>query len=290
LSSPFFIGMLSSHASRKTHSETTPEKGGLMRFHKKGILTSWICLLFLIFIPLAAADELASQPAEPSYLYKATFVRGAPGKLLDLIDLYKNRMAVYDAAGDERPFWWRHTQGDQWDLMLLFPMESYSEYYSPERVKKRRQAAGNSSLSAEAFDREFKACSSWHEDIFVLGPPLEKVKTEFKDSAYYHIEIFIALPGKHEELHRERQMENAYQMALGRPWNMIFVRDQGAAWDIFTLGCYRNLKHWAESEDIPREKREAAARAAGFESPAAIGPYMRTLILMHRDTMGVAIK
>jgi hypothetical protein len=39
-----------------------------------------------------------------------------------------------------------------------------------------------------------------------------------------------------------------------------------------------------------REQREAAARKAGFESPEAIGPYMRTLIDFHRDTMGVAIK
>lgn len=261
-----------------------------MRLHKKGMLTSLLCLLFLILLPLATAKEMASKPSEPSYLFKATFVRGAPGKLLDLIDLYKNRMTVYDAAGDERPFWWRHTQGDQWDLMLLFPMGSYSEYYSPDRIRRRTQAADNSPLSQKAFDRQLKLCSAWKEDIFVMGPALEKVKNEFKDSAYYHIEIFIALPGKHEELYKEREMENAYQMALGRPWNMIFTRDQGAAWDIFTLGCYRNLKHWAESEDISQEKREAAALAAGFESPAAIGPYMRTLIFMHRDTMGVAIK
>ncbi|GEM_PF-2893327 len=33
-----------------------------------------------------------------------------------------------------------------------------------------------------------------------------------------------------------------------------------------------------------------AARKAGFNSPDEIGPYMRTLIDMHRDTMGVAIK
>lgn len=261
-----------------------------MKLQKMGIRTLCIYFLVLLLTTLAASYEAGPQSPEPSYLYKATFVRGAPGKLLDLIDLYKNRMPVYDAAGDERPFWWRHTQGDQWDLMLLFPMKSYTEYYSPERVNQRQKAADNSSLSQKGFDSEFQACSAWHEDIFVKGPPLEKVKKEFKDTAYYHIEIFIALPGKHEELYKEREMENAYQMAIGRPWNMIFTRDQGAAWDIFTLGCYRNLLHWAGSEDIPKEKREAAARAAGFESPAAIGPYMRTLIFMHRDTMGVAVK
>ena len=110
------------------------------------------------------------------------------------------------------------------------------------------------------------------------------------DPRYYHCEIFIALPGKYAALYKEREMENVYQTSLGRPYNMIFTRDQGASWDLFTLGCYRDLKHWADSQGASKEKREAAARKAGFESPDMIGPYMRTLIFMHRDTMGVAIK
>jgi len=235
----------------------------------------------------AAGGPPSTQPA---YLYKTTFVRAAPGKLLDLIALYKERMAAYDTSGDERPFWWRHTQGDQWDLMLLFPMGSYSEYYSPEKATRRKKAADAASLSPEEFTRKLNAFSAWREDIFVLGPPLESVRQAFAGTAYYHIEIFIALPGMQEELFKEREMENIYQVATGRPENMIFVRDQGAAWDLFTLGCYRDLAHWASSPDISKEKRESAARQAGFSDPDAIGPYMRTLIDMHRDTMGVAIK
>jgi hypothetical protein len=199
-------------------------------------------------------------------------------------------MAGYDASGDERPLWWRHTQGDQWDLMLLFPMGSYAEYYSKERVSRRKKAAEASPLSHEEFRQKLNACSAWREDIFVLGPPLESVKKAFDGASYYHIEICIALPGKQEELFKEREMENTYQVATGRPETMIFVRDQGASWDLFTLGCYSDLKHWASSGDIPKEKRDLAARQAGFNDPDAIGPYLRTLIDMHRDTMGVAIK
>jgi hypothetical protein len=228
--------------------------------------------------------------AAPTFLYKTTFVRAAPGKLLDLIALYKSRMAVDDAAGDERPLWWRHTQGDQWDLMILVPMGSYSEYYAEEKTARRKKAAAASSLPEKEFLERLQACSSWREDLFVLGPPLESVQKAFTEAAYYHIEIFIALPGKQAELFKEREMENAYQIAIGRPENMIFVRDQGATWDLFTLGCYRDLKHWAESGGVSKEKRESAARQAGFKSPDEIGPYMRTLIDMHRDTMGVAIK
>jgi hypothetical protein len=246
----------------------------------------------LIFWAFGSASAAAAPapPAGPSYLYKTTFVRAAPGRLLDLIALYKDRMAVMDAAGDERPLWWRHTQGDQWDLMLLFPMGSYSEYYAAERIARREKAADASALSSAEFRKKLDACSSWKEDVFVMGPSLESVRKASVGMAYYHIEIFIALPGKQAELYREREMENAYQLGTGRPETLIFVRDQGAVWDMYSLGCYRDLKHWAESGDVSKEQREAAARKAGFKNPDAIGPYMRTLIDMHRDTMGVAIK
>ena len=253
-------------------------------------------ILFLGALALGAlcleigAAAPAPQPAGPSYLYKTTFVRAAPGKLLDLIALYKDRMAVMDAAGDERPLWWRHTQGDQWDLMILFPMGSYGEYYSAQRSARREKAADASAFSTAAFKKKLDACSSWKEDVFVMGPPLETMRQASAGMAFYHIEIFIAQPGKQAELYKEREMENAYQLGTGRQETLIFVRDQGAAWDMYSLGCYRDLKHWAESGDFTREQREAAARKAGFKSPDEIGPFMRTLIDFHRDTMGVAIK
>ncbi|MBE3111006.1 MAG: hypothetical protein IMZ46_10935 [Acidobacteria bacterium] len=255
--------------------------------------TSLALLFFtlLVFLSLAASEVTGPPPsAKPFYLYKTTFVRAAPGKLLDLIALCKSRRAVDDASGDGPPFWWRHTQGDQWDLMLLSPMGSYAEYYAKNKIARREKAAGASGLSQEEFARRLDACSSWREDIFVMGPPLEFVKKAFEGTAYYHIEIFVSLPGKQEELFKEREMENIYAVETGRPYNMIFVRDQGAVWDLFTLGCYRDLQHWAGTGDLSKEKREAAARKAGFNSPDEIGPYMRTLIDMHRDTMGVAIK
>ncbi len=261
-----------------------------MKILKKKMSLATIFIVTPTLMFSAAGFFSGPEPDEPAYLYKTTFVRAAPGRLLELISLFKSQMAVVDASGDERPFWWRHTQGDHWDLMLLYPIGSYAGYYSEERLNRRKKAAEASSLSQKEFLQRLHALSAWREDIFVLGPPLKEVKKAFAGTAYYHIEIFISLPGKQEELFKEREMENIYQVATGRPENLIFVRDQGAAWDLFTLGCYRDLKHWAESADIAEEKREQAARLAGFHSPDEIGPYMRTLIDMHRDTMGVAIK
>jgi hypothetical protein len=259
-----------------------------MKYLRKSLLV--LCIAVWVFPTVTLSDTTEPLSSEQIYLYKTTFIRAAPGKLLDLIDLFKDQMSVHDASGDKRPFWWRHTQGDQWDLMMLYPMESYAEYYSKERIEHRTQAQASSSLSQEKFKKRFQEDVSWYEDIFVMGPPLEIVEKVFKNTSFYHCEIFIALPGKHTKLFEEREMENAYLYNTGRPQNLIFTRDQGAAWDLFTLGCYKDMAQWAASSNISKEKREAAAINAGFEGPDKIGPYMRTLILMHRDTIGVAIK
>ena len=68
------------------------------------------------------------------------------------------------------------------------------------------------------------------------------------------------------------------------------MRDAGAPWDIFTIGAYRDLKHYAASADVPEAKQEEAAKAAGFDGVKAIGPYLRTFIALHHDTLATAIK
>ena len=88
---------------------------------------------------LGGSAEPAAVP--PAYLYRASLVQAAPGKLLELIDLYKTLRAAASENGDEPPLWMRHSQGDRWDLLLLFPMGSHAAYYSPERIAKRERAA-----------------------------------------------------------------------------------------------------------------------------------------------------
>jgi hypothetical protein len=102
--------------------------------------------------------------------------------------------------------------------------------------------------------------------------------------------MFESLPGMRAGLYREREMENGYAKALGQPENLIFVRESGAAWDLFTVGGYRDLKHYAESADVPAAKQEEAAKAAGFEGARFVGPYLRTFISLHHDTLAVAVR
>jgi hypothetical protein len=240
----------------------------------------------ILFLALVVA--LLAPLAEAADLYRIMMVRAAPGELIQLIDLFKETMPAIPS--DERPFWMRHSQGDQWDLLLVYPVESFTEFYSAERVARRAEAVEDAGMSQDDIDRRFHALFAWHEDIFVEGPPLNVVKEAFDGAGYFHVEIFRALPGKLKELLREREMENVYLEKLGRPQNLTLLHREGAAWDVFSLGFYRDLKHYAESADLSAADQEAAAKTAGFDGADRIGTYLRSLMAEHHDTLAVPIK
>ena len=62
----------------------------------------------------------AQDPAAPSMrgetLHRMTLLRAAPGRLLELVAAVKGRGLVL-----------RHSQGDQWDLMVLAPVAGYAD-------------------------------------------------------------------------------------------------------------------------------------------------------------------
>ncbi len=236
------------------------------------------------------ATLLASAPLQTTpYLYKTVLVRAAPGELLEVIRLYKERMPVFDAAGEERPMMMRHSQGDHWDLLLIYPLGSFADYYGSERIGRRERSEREASASAAEFQRGLEGRVAWREDLFVWGPDLAVVKRAFAEASFFHVEMFIALPGKRAALLREREMENAYLSAIDRPQNLIFLREAGAAWDLYTIGFYRDIKHFAASADVPEARRNEAARAVGFEAADRIGTFLRTLIQSHHDTLATAV-
>jgi hypothetical protein len=201
-----------------------------------------------------------------------TLMRATPGRQADLV---KAVLATAQAtAPSRRPLVLKHSQGDQWDLLVLAPL-----------------ATGSEGLVA-AVSMEPLASAElviWQEDEIVRGPDLSTIDG-FLAGSLYHVEMFHALAGKRDLLVREREMENAYLKTVGRPPNAIFTREWGASWDSFTIGAYRSWKHFAERDDITRDKALAAAKAAGFESDDAIGPYLRSLILDHHDTLTTPVR
>jgi hypothetical protein len=244
-------------------------------------------LLRWTLIVASLGSTAFSQDVQQQYLYKASLVQAAPGKLVELIELFKSRAAADRAhnSADESPLWMRHSQGDRWDLLVLLPMGSYSAYFRPERVAARQQLD-----RSVDWDGKRQLIVAWQEDVFVYGPPVQELRQGFVNANFFHVEMFHALPGKHTDLYREREMENAFSRALKQPENFIFVRDQGAAWNLFTIGCFRDLKHYAGSGDVPPQDRESAAKAAGFESADRVGPYLRQFIADHHDTLAVGLK
>jgi len=230
------------------------------------------------------------QAAPAPELYRFVLVQAAPGRLLDLIDLYKKRLPVIAAGGDEVPYIVRHSQGDRWDLCVIYPSGSFTSYYSAERVQKRAAAAAASGVSGEQFARQFYDLVAWHEDVFVDGPPLPVFRDYVKDLGLLHLEMFQALAGKRDALIAERGMESAFNRARARPEALLFTHEQGAAWDVITIDGFRNWRHYAESETISVELNESAAKKAGFANADAIGPYLRSLIALHHDTLGTVVK
>jgi hypothetical protein len=244
-------------------------------------------LSLALALHLAAA---APQAAPSPELYRFVLIQAAPGRLLELIDLYKKRVPVIAAGGDEVPYIIRHSQGDRWDLCVIYPSGSFTTYYSADRIRRREAAATDSGVTGAQFAKQFYDLVAWHEDVYVEGPPLKVFRDYVKDLGLLHLEMFQALAGKRDTLIEERKMESAFNRARSRPEALLFTHEQGAAWDVITLDGFRNWRHYAESETIPVEMNEAAAKKAGFENVDAIGPYLRSLISLHHDTLGTVVK
>jgi hypothetical protein len=228
-------------------------------------LMSFILMAACLLAPAAAS----AQSDRGDRLYRMTLLRAAPGRLLDLVQDVKARVAALPADAG-RPLLLRHQQGDHWDLFVLIP-------------------AGAGAVSLDTRPLAATALVAWRQDELVRGPDFWSLPG-FAEANLAHVEMFVALAGKQDELLRERQMENQYARALGRPTTAIFVREYGAEWDSFTIGPYRNWKHYAERDDTKPEASLAAAKQAGFESDAHIGAYMRSLINIHHDTLLTVIK
>jgi len=242
-------------------------------------MTGWLLALALV----ATADSARGA-------YEAQFLRAAPGRLLELIELLQSRHATYQAAGEHVPLLFRHAQGDQWDLLVLTPLRSVERHFSGERRAAWSAAARRTGFDDASFARSFDAEVAWHEEIFVEGPVVALVDSALAGNGYFHLEIFQALAGKRDSLLAERVMENDFLRRIGRPANLIFTKVAGGPWDCFTLGLYRDLQHYAEPSRASAAEEDAAAKAAGFPSRNHIGSYLRKFLSGHHDTLGGIVR
>ncbi|MFA5910214.1 MAG: hypothetical protein WC815_15645 [Vicinamibacterales bacterium] len=247
--------------------------------------------LIAVLLLGVAAQVHAQAPAAPrTELYRFVMIQAAPGKLPDLLAMYRQRIPVVTAGGDEAPILIRHSQGDRWDLLVIFPSGSFTDYYSRERVARRETAAKDSGLDGAAYLKQMYDLIAWHEDVFVQGPPIAELRAYLKDMSLAHLEMLQALAGKRDELVKEREMENTFNTLRGRPATLIFTHEQGAAWDVITLDAWRDWRQYGELQMISADVSDAAAKKAGFANADAVGVYMRSLISTHHDTLGPIVK
>jgi hypothetical protein len=247
-----------------------------------------IMRIVTVFVLLFSLPTIAgTEELEGKYLYKVTTIRAATGALADLLDWEAQLKAsrYYDEAGQERPLLMRHSQGDQWDLLVIVPMQSWTDYHSQAATQKRSTAAAKHADLIAAGQRLF----AFYEDHFAYGPSWPALKTAYAANSFYHIEMFEAAPGKANELLEQRRMENTYLARTGQIPNMIFRRAAGSDVDIFTIGFHRNFEAFAAPADVTIEEKERAAKAAGFKGLADISFYLRSLISGHHDTLAVKV-
>lgn len=222
----------------------------------------------LVFLGLTSpvAHSAENGDLEGDYLYKVTTVRAAPGSLSGLLDWLATRRS-------ETPFVMRHTQGDQWDLLIVTPLETWAAYATRIRpiVLPERYIA-------------------FEEDHFAWGPHLPALRESYDNSAFFHIEMFNAAPGKAAALLEQRRMENAYLEATEQTPNMIFRRAAGSDVDVFTIGFHEDMQAFARPGRASDRDKEAAARAAGFKDRDDISFYLRALISSHHDTLAIKVE
>lgn len=222
------------------------------------------------------------------YLYRVTKLRAAPGKLADLLDNYAalKTSGYYKDSGDAAPFIMRHSQGDQWDLLVIQPMEGWHTHYASRRGDLRPKADEKAKdlLAARG------GLVAFSEDLFAYGPDIKDVAAAFAANGFFHIEMFEALPGRHGDLYVEREMENAYLAATGQRENMIFWVEAGGDTDVFTIGFHPDFEAFAKPSPASNEEKEAAAKAAGFKDRADISFYLRSLISGHHDTLATKVE
>jgi hypothetical protein len=242
----------------------------------------------LLLAALFAASPAAVAQEQPA-TYRAVFLQAAPGKLMELVNLMRATLPVYQKAGLPAPLLARHTQGDRWDILLVEPVGSLEAYYAAAGASRWDRAAGPG-LTLPELGQRLDPLVVWREELFVAGPSVEEFERRNAGAGFYHLEIFQALAGKRDSLHRERLMEDDYSRRLGRPDNLVFTRIGGAAWDEFTIGYYRDLQDYAAPSGKTPEEENAAAVAAGFASSGEIGATLRRFIALHHDTLLVPIR
>lgn len=240
-------------------------------------------VLTLLFSTLLSGPVHADS-LEGTYPYRVTTVRAASGEFSNLLDALRRWRASGNIDAKLAPMIMRHSQGDQWDLMIVTPMPGIGDDLITG-------AAGSGSAIHPYFAETGLPGQllAFEEDVFAYGPELATVRAAYDANGLFHIEMFKAAPGMVAKLTEQRRMENRYLVATGQVPNMIFRRAAGSDVDVFTIGFHKSLESFASPAPANDSAKEKAAKDAGFKDRADISFYLRSLISSHHDTLAVVV-
>ena len=241
------------------------------------IKSFFCCIAALAMLCGNASAQVSEVGTGFESLYRVTLLRAEPGKFTELFNDIKGR-----AKRNAKYHVLRHSQGDHWDLMTLEPLGSYSDWFDKSQFKRHTLDAA----WREHLDRLVVHRSEW----FVYGPSADVVAEGVNNHNLYHIEMFRARAGHKTKLLRQRAMENNYLSQTGQVANLVFKGDQGGDWDVMTIGFHKSLTSFAEGSSLSAEEKDKIAKQNGFNSVDDIGPYLRSLIDSHNDTLAVSIR
>jgi len=131
-----------------------------------------ILLAFFGILALAFATNAVSQQAPMKHgpgrvmisIYKA-----APGKHLDLVKWMAAREGVEKEVGGMTPHWFMHTEGADWDFVVVSHLGSEKE--EAERAAKIDELLKKKGIStAMAASLEFRQLIGAHTDTYAAGP------------------------------------------------------------------------------------------------------------------------
>ena len=182
----------------------------LMRVAVVGLLAA------AVLAPAAGAQSAPAVRDTGEYLYRFVIVQAAPGKLLDLIELYRSRMPVIAAGGDELPLRRAPFAGRPLGPLHHLPERELHRVLQPGTRGEAAAAGDASGVPNAEFARRFYSMVAWHEDLYAAGPPLEVFREHVRGMGLAHFEMLLALAGKRDELIEERQMENVFNRERGR--------------------------------------------------------------------------
>lgn len=244
-----------------------------------GIIT-W--LLAAIF-----SSKLAFATPPPVDVVRVSLLRASPGYLEPLLK------EILEQNIDQLVL--RHSQGDHWDVMIV---GRFGDNWQEKHSKKLAPYSWWLQTPVD-YDLTFSAvCNRSYLDFFVPKDNLDSPDTPAyaerrlsftKETTLFHIEMFMAAGGKLQALRKQREMENEYLTRTGRRANTICWVESGSDIDVFTIGFYRDLAHFAESPTLPPEALEQAAVEAGFKNRADISFHLRELIVGHHDTLATKV-